>query len=339
MASDVAIGLPTVHVSDAAAARLKGAFMRSSLAGENLERLLAGLLNTAPELPREVVELVLRLRADPQAPGTLLITGMPLDDDLPPTPTAPQPPTFRPGAVSRCSILLLAILLGEPVAYAGEKDGALVQNVFPTRDQRAEPSNESSAVPLEFHTELTFSREAPEQCFDAAAPDFVLLLALRSLPERAATTSIIDARDLCRLLEPAEVEALRQPWFELRSPHSFMRDGNGSRPWSPPLALVRGPEEHPSVVFDISCGVRARTPEAEGALAALRRACAHSAIQRHVSLRSGDLLVIDNHKCAHARSPYEARFDGRDRWLHRTYVRRSIRGLRSAAGRSFRVLA
>jgi L-asparagine oxygenase len=339
MASGLTIELPAVSLPDTAAARLSSEFGRLPTAEEDLEALLAALLATARELPLEVIESLLRLRADPRAPGALLVRGMPVDDDLPPTPTRPVPPSFNPGALGRGAILLLATVLGEPVAYAAEKDGALVQNVFPTPGQRQMPSNESSVVGLGFHTELTFSRAEPAQCFDVAAPDFVLLLALRSPPERAATTSIIEARDLCRRLEPEEVETLRQPWFELRAPHSFTQDGDGSRPWSPPLALVRGPAEHPSVAFDISCGVRARTPAAGAALDALRRACADPAIHHHVSLRRGDLLVIDNHKCAHARSPYEARFDGRDRWLQRAYVRHSIRMLRSAAGRSFRVLA
>jgi L-asparagine oxygenase len=339
MATDVTIGLPTVYVPDAAAARLSSQFRRLPAPEQDLEGLLAGLLSTARLLPREIVEHVLRLRADPRAPGALLITGMPIDPDLPPTPTTPVPATFSPGPVSRCAILLAAILLGEPVAYAAEKDGALVQNVFPTPEESEQPSNESSAVGLEFHTELTFSRAEPAQCFDVAAPDFVLLLALRSPPERAATTSVIEARELCGLLNPEDVDALRQPWFQLRAPHSFTRDGDGSRPWSPSLALVRGPEEHPSLVFDISCGVRAGTPRAQEALEALRGACADPAIHHAVTLADGDLLVIDNHKCAHARSAYDARFDGRDRWLQRSYVRHSLRELVSAPGPSFRVLA
>jgi L-asparagine oxygenase len=334
---DVTIELATVHIPAAAAASLSDGFKK--LAPTDLEGLLAALLGTLRDLPHEALSSILRPRADPEAPGALLVSGMPLDDDLPPTPTEPVPPTFTPGPVSRCAILLPAIVLGEPVAYAAEKGGALVQNVFPIPGQREKPSNESSAIGLDLHTELTFSREVWAQSFDAAAPDFVLLLALRSPPERSATTSVVHARDLCRLLDAADVDVLRRPWFELRAPYSFTQDGNGARPWSPPLALVRGPEEHPEVVFDISCGVRARTPEANGALEALRRACADPAIHSAVKLREGDLLVIDNHKCAHSRSPYDAQFDGRDRWLLRSYVRRSIRSLKSAAGRSFRILA
>jgi hypothetical protein len=58
-----------------------------------------------------------------------------------------------------------------------------------------------------------------------------------------------------------------------------------------------------------------------------------------VRLGPGDLLVIDNKRCAHARSSYAARFDGHDRWLQRAYVRRDIRMLTSESATSFRVLA
>jgi L-asparagine oxygenase len=54
--------------------------------------------------------------------------------------------------------------------------------------------------------------------------------------------------------------------------------------------------------------------------------------------RGRDLLVIHNRKCAHARSRFEAGFDGRDRWLQRVYVRRSLEGLQCSSSRSFRVL-
>ena len=55
-------------------------------------------------------------------------------------------------------------------------------------------------------------------------------------------------------------------------------------------------------------------------------------------LRAGDLLAIDNRRCAHARSAFPARFDGRDRWLQRVYVRRSVWPLASADPTSFRLL-
>jgi len=40
-----------------------------------------------------------------------------------------------------------------------------------------------------------------------------------------------------------------------------------------------------------------------------------------VRLRPGDLVIIDNYRTTHARTPFTPRWDGFDRWLHRMYVR------------------
>jgi alpha-ketoglutarate-dependent taurine dioxygenase len=37
-------------------------------------------------------------------------------------------------------------------------------------------------------------------------------------------------------------------------------------------------------------------------------------------LEPGDLLVVDNHRCIHGRTPFAARHDGSDRWLQRSFV-------------------
>ena len=39
-------------------------------------------------------------------------------------------------------------------------------------------------------------------------------------------------------------------------------------------------------------------------------------------------LLINNRKGVHARSSFTARYDGEDRWLQRTYVRRSLWSIR-----------
>ncbi len=332
-----ALDVARVAIDPASSEALRLELERLPAAPEDVEELLAGLVHAAALLPREVIRNLLRFRASPHAPGALLLTGLPTDRDLPPTPVRPVPASYGEGALGARVTLLVAVLLGEPLAYAGEKDGALVQHVFPTRAERSAPSNESSAIELGFHTELTYSAAAPWQSFEVAAPDFVLLLALRAPPDRAAVTSIVDARDLCDALDAGELAVLREARFELRAPHSFV--ASGARPWSSPRPLVRGPDGAPSIAFDIACGVRGVDPAAEAALDALRRACAEPSLRRSVELAPGELLAIENTRCAHGRSAYDARFDGRDRWLQRGYVRRSLRGLTAADPDRFRVLA
>ncbi|MGA0208053.1 MAG: TauD/TfdA family dioxygenase, partial [Ilumatobacteraceae bacterium] len=53
----------------------------------------------------------------------------------------------------------------------------------------------------------------------------------------------------------------------------------------------------------------------------------HRAVQsstKHVVLQRGDVLVIDNHRAVHGRTPFTPRYDGTDRWLKRSLVVRAL---------------
>jgi L-asparagine oxygenase len=41
-------------------------------------------------------------------------------------------------------------------------------------------------------------------------------------------------------------------------------------------------------------------------------------------LQTGDLLIVDNRRVVHARTPFKPRFDGTDRWLMRTMICSSL---------------
>jgi L-asparagine oxygenase len=319
------------------AERLRDSFAALPPRSRDIEEFLARLFGACAALPVAAMRQLLTFRASPTAHSALLISGLPIDEDMPATP-AEVGASGKRGQISECAILLIAVLLGEPVAYRAEKNGVLVQDVHPASSSRELPSNESSAVGLGTHTELVFSRAAPERPLHVAAPDFVLLLGLRCPEDRLATTTVIEARDICTRLPQQHLRALRTPEFQLRAPHSFTRDTDGSRPWSTPTALLRGPGDAPSLAFDTACGIRALSTGAAEALAALRATCENPAVQTNVQLRTGDLLAIDNRRCAHSRSAFPARFDGRDRWLQRVYVRRNIWPLTSTDPTSFRIL-
>lgn len=325
-----------VALSPQESATLRRALEDLDLADKPLVHVLAALLQTSCHLPLRLLTGLLELRAGVDGPGTILVRGLPVAANLPPTPTS-QTGVQAGGSLSEKVMLLVAALLGEPVAYRGEKNGTLVQDVFPVQEYESTPANESSTVSLDFHTELTFSRQAPDRPLHVTSPDFVMLFGLRCPPDRAATTATVEARHLCERLSQSHLEILRDPNFQLRAPYSFTRDG-GDRPWSEPVALLRGSAGAPSLAFDSACGVRAISTDAENALVALRTACADPSIQTRVQLADGDLLIIDNNRCAHARSPFVARFDGRDRWLRRAYVRRSIWNLQFDSAPAARVL-
>jgi L-asparagine oxygenase len=53
---------------------------------------------------------------------------------------------------------------------------------------------------------------------------------------------------------------------------------------------------------------------------------------KEIVLKTGDLLVIDNRKTIHGRKPFQARYDGTDRWVQRVLVRKELPPLNQRQG-------
>jgi L-asparagine oxygenase len=277
-------------------------------------------------LPKRVVSLLLSMI---EGEGTVsLIRGLADEDDLPPTPIRGEStPGGELSFLSEAVVLGVAMVLGEPLGYRAEKNGVLVQNVFPVESHRDSPSNESSSSMLDLHTELVFSRRNPRLPLDAESPDFILLWCLRGDPDGTAETLVLTVDDLCAELHPSCLDVLSQARFELRAPYSFTRDQPGDRPWVGPAPLFRSEGPKRLAAFDLACGTRGIDEAAEEALNELRKAAKAPGIIKRIHLQAGDLLVLDNRRCIHGRTPFSAGFDGRDRWMLRVYIRRSLAGM------------
>src|SRR5687767_10657183 len=117
----------TITLSPDVERELTRAFERCGPLGTDPEPFLAAVFASVGQVPEEMLRTILQFRSDPTAPGVLRFRGMPVDAHLPLTPTQATP-VAKNTFISEASILLIGLLLGEPVAYADEKDGVLVQN-------------------------------------------------------------------------------------------------------------------------------------------------------------------------------------------------------------------
>ena len=234
--------------------------------------------------------------------ATMLLRNVPVGR-VPATPSSPTSPTDKDDT-SESAILRVARLLGEPVGYRPEHGGRLVQNLVPTRQGADRQISTSSAVALDFHTETAFHPYLPR---------YLLLLCLRGDPE--AATTFCSARAVIDHLTPSTVSVLFQPRFRCGVDESFT-DGAGAR-LRPAAPVLRGDPADPSMVFDADLMVGVDEVSAR-ALTEMRSVVAEH--HEAVVLERGDLLVIDNTRAVHGRSPYRARFDGSDRWLQRAFV-------------------
>jgi L-asparagine oxygenase len=272
------------------------------MADPNSEGFVAQAAQFSRALPAAVQAEVREFRAHSHPSGAALIRGLPIGR-LSPTPLEPTAPSSKDRTSER-TLLAVATMLGEPAGYQPELGGRIVQNLVPTRAGSDRQISTSSSVQLLFHTETAFH---------PFRPAYLLLLCLRGDP--CAATTLASIREIMGDLSARTLEVLFQPRFRIGIDESFL---NGKENvLGPRIPVLSGDPAAPTLVFDEDLMV-GTDAEAATALVELGQAAA----RRHarVTLQSGDLLIIDNARAVHGRSPYKPRFDGSDRWLQRTFV-------------------
>jgi L-asparagine oxygenase len=288
-----------------------------------IDRSLARLLAVFAQLPTDQLQAILDFGRHVDTPGVMLVRNLPVDPTLPATPIDGGPSQQKETFVSEAVLLGLSQLLGEPVGFTTEKAGRLVHDVVPVSKGATTQTNMSSRVFLNFHNDIVHDEIGR---YDVSNPDFLVLHCLRQDAGKEAVTYYADARDIVRHMDPHVADTLRAPLYRLNAPGSYVRDvADGADVLSNAVAVISGPAHCPEVVNSAN-GVRGLTPEAERALDELQRVC--RAVAHEVLLEPGTALLINNRKGLHARSRFAARYDGQDRWLQRTYLRRSLWNIR-----------
>ena len=289
----------------------------------DIDRSTTRLLQIFADLPTELLQQILDFGRHIDTPGVSLVSNLPVDADLPDTPSDGGPSSAKKTFVAEGVLLGLSGLLGEPMGVLTEKAGQLVHDVIPVEGGSMTQTNQGSEVFLNFHSDIMHDVIGR---YDVANPDFLVLSCLRSDHEGIAGTFYADARDIQAALPPETLETLRSPLFRLNAPGSYVRDvAGGQDVLSEPVPMINGHADYPEIAISAN-GVHPLTSGAREALDTLQEVCRKVAHQ--VRLRPGQALLINNRKGVHARSTFTARYDGQDRWLQRTYVRRSLWNVR-----------
>lgn len=256
----------------------------------------AWLSFAAAQLPERLARALERFSREAAGEGALLVKGLPVDPDLPPTPSSRSGPRYvNPTAAALTGACATAF--GEIFGYAQLDGGAVFRSVIPAAAEARAQSSKSSDVALMLHTEQTFHPYRPRH---------LLLHCLRGAA--GASTVVVSAEAVRRALPPDDLERLAQPVVVTGIDYAFgnrsTTKGNGCR------LAVFGPDGVFSVDEDLMV---ADDEQTTNALQRLWRVMAEAAVS--VCLEPGDLLIVDNHQAAHGRTRFEARYDGTDRWL------------------------
>ncbi|MFV0128722.1 TauD/TfdA family dioxygenase [Streptomyces sp. HMX112] len=279
---------------------------------------------TRPELLERVAETAAALsgrtrhhcRPVDTPDGLFVLRGLPLDDaDVGPTPLS-WATAGDSAAGWDVTLLLLATVMGNPIAWRGQQDGRFVHNIVPSPGHEQEQTGASSAVLLSPHT---------EDAFHPGRAHLLMLACVRN-HDRIATTaaSVRRAR-----LDPRDIATLSRPALPIL-PDDAYAEARGFAGRPPDVPTLWQSEDGLTLRFDPAyTPLDEATPEHRAAYGRLTDELARVSVA--VSLEPGDVLVVDNDVVVHGRVPFQARYDGTDRWLKRASVRVPGRRTRPAA--------
>ncbi|MGW0561777.1 TauD/TfdA family dioxygenase [Streptomyces sp. NPDC003016] len=241
------------------------------------------------------------------ADGLFVLRGLEVDDEaIGPTP-ADWAGAGRSGAVHDIELLLLAAVMGRPIAWEGQQEGRFVHNIVPSTGHETEQTGASSTVLLSPHT---------EDAFHPGRAHLLMLGCMRNHDSIATTAASIRK---VRLTDE-DIAVLTRPALPILPDDAYAEAQGYAAEAPPPVPALYACEEGLTLRFD-----PAYTP-LENADAAYRAAYGRledelARVSVAVSLAPGEVLVVDNDLVVHGRVPFVPRYDGTDRWLKRASVR------------------
>lgn len=290
------------------------------------------------ELPRALRRALNEFRLAEPA-GLCLVSGWPVDDErIGPTPehweAKPVPP---PTLDEEIFFFLCSSLLGDAIGWSTQQDGYIMHDILPIRGHETEQLGSSSETTLTWHT---------EDAFHPYRADYVALMCMRNPDDVETTVASIDEVRL----DDETRRVLFEPRFTIRPDESHLEKNRSYAPKHDEItdellgrayerinrmneqpedvAVLFGDPNSPYVRLDPYFMDPPSDPESRRALGTLTGAIDQAITG--IALQPGDICFIDNFKMVHGRSPFRARYDGRDRWLKRLNVVRDMRKSRDS---------
>jgi L-asparagine oxygenase len=259
-------------------------------------------------IPQRLKDLLVEFSKKGTKTGFLLIKTIPIDNNsIPPTPFKSETNKIGENTVLARIQSLIISFIANLISYEAESNGNLFQDIFPVKGMEKQQTSVGSSTELEIHTEQAFSK---------LKPDILCLSCLRSNPE--AKTHILPVSSITENMDNNELQLLRQPlWktgvdlsFKLNNIEFIDGDIRG------PMSILSENIDDPILTFDqdLMFGI---TEESKPFINKIVDIYYNKRIS-HV-LQPGEIILIDNLRAVHGRSPFLPNYDGNDRFIVRCF--------------------
>jgi len=288
----------------------------------------------AQELPRRLRSLINDFRYHEEGDGCSIFSGFPVDQtEIGPTPAHwARSEGVEPTQVQEVFLMLCGALLGDAISFSTQQDGAIMHNILPMQRYEHSQLGFSSKEYLTWHN---------EDAFHDYRGDYLAMMCMRNQDKVPTVISSIANVSL----DEEYVEVLFQPHFTILPDNSHRKVNNfkgqeaeklapafdSIEQWikePPKIAVLFGDPKSPYIRLDPYFMATPENPLAARALASLTEQL--EANLEDVALAEGEVILVDNFRAVHGRAPFQARYDGTDRWLKRINITRDLRKSRSA---------
>ncbi len=256
-------------------------------------------------LPENIKQRLLDFSKNGNKKGFLLFKNAPLDE-FGNTPETNHLYVGEQTLLAKIQSLFLSFI-GHIIAYEAEGEGHLVQDIVPVKNMENNQTSVGSTIELEVHTEQAFSR---------LKPDILSLGCLRG--DLNAFTYILPVGRIVEQLDSEEIELLFQPLWKTKVDLSFKLNGHEfiDGDVRGPLSILNGSCFDPTLVFDQDL-MFGTNEFAEYMITKIVDIYYNHRIK--YNLQPGEIILVDNNRAIHGRSPFFPKYDGNDRFLVRSF--------------------
>jgi len=256
-------------------------------------------------LPSRVINELTHFSINGSQTGYFLIKNIQIEN-IPQTPSGNHFKLGEKTLLARMQAILINVF-SDLIAYEAEGYGRLFQDVVPIKSMSTVQTSLGSNTELEIHTEQAFSR---------LRPDFLSLSCLRG--DSNANTYILPVEKIMDNITNDEMDLLRKPLWKTGVDLSFKLNGHEfiEGDLRGPLAILSGPDDDPRITFDQDL----MTGICEESKKMIKRIVDIYYKHRYShNLKPGEMIIIDNRRALHGRSPFFPLFNGLDRFLIRCF--------------------
>lgn len=271
----------------------------------NIEIFLKEAKEAAHELPESLKEILYEFKHSEYA--ALLLKNLYIDRGI-------ETPSSNMHHIGETTLLgkvqaIINCYIGEMVSYEAEGDGRLFQDMVPNEAMQDSQTSLSSKAELELHT---------EQAFSELRPDYLSLACLKGASD--AKTYLLDICDLMDSLDIEDICLLKQSLWNIGVDLSFKMNGCSDHIRGPiPIISVLDQSLQLNFDQDLMIGLNE-----EAKLLSEKIIRIYYERRKHIVLKPGNLLIINNHKAVHGRSIFIPNFDGNDRFIIRSFIMKNL---------------